>query len=399
MKKLWIIVIFVLVFLISSVFLFGKNFVAGGAVLDDKIVTEDSVTAHIFYGQGCPHCATMHSFLEEMSGNYPELIVKEHEVYFDKEGRELFQKMAAAFGHTIQGVPTIFIDEKVFAGGGTSTKTYLENEIKRCIAEGCLDSEARINGEVTQTTEISGETDPFENPEKTETIKKLTIPAVISAAVVDAINPCAFAVLIILLTTILAAKVKKRVLWAGLAFTFSIFISYYLMGLGLYSAIQAAGVSHVFFIIVGVLAIVLGLFNLKDYLWYGKWFVMEVPISWRPKLKAVIRGVTSVPGAFLIGFVVSLFLLPCTSGPYIVILGLLSKVATRNYALLLLVMYNLIFVLPMLAITLVIYFGFTTVEKAEEWRTKRLKVLHLIAGVIMLLLGIAMLLSIYFSWI
>ena len=68
---------------------------------------------------------------------------------------------------------------------------------------------------------------------------------------------------------------------------------------------------------------------------------MEVPISWRPRLKAVIKGITSVPGAFLVGFVVSLFLLPCTSGPYIVILGLLAKTTTRNYALLLLLLYNL----------------------------------------------------------
>ena len=68
-------------------------------------------------------------------------------------------------------------------------------------------------------------------------------------------------------------------------------------------------------------------------------------------MKRIIQRVTSVPGAFLTGFVVSLFLLPCTSGPYIVILGLLGKTATRPEALAWLVLYNLIFVLPMVAIT------------------------------------------------
>jgi len=38
-------------------------------------------------------------------------------------------------------------------------------------------------------------------------------------------------------------------------------------------------------------------------MFYGKWFVMEVPMSWRPKMKSLIKGVTSVPGAFFIGFV------------------------------------------------------------------------------------------------
>jgi len=165
------------------------------------------------------------------------------------------------------------------------------------------------------------------------------------------------------------------------------------MGIGLYSAINAAGITHTFYFVVAILAIIVGLFNLKDYLWYGKWFVMEVPLKWRPKMKALIRGVTSVPGAFAIGFLVSLFLLPCTSGPYIVILGLLAKAATKSYAVLLLIVYNLIFIMPMILITLGIYFGITTTEKAEELRKKKLKVLHLIAGIIILCLGIGMLIA------
>ena len=145
-------------------------------------------------------------------------------------------------------------------------------------------------------------------------------------AAVDAVNPCAFAVLIILITTVLAAGGRRKALQASLALSLSIFLSYYMMGVGLYSAIAAAGVTRALYIAVTILAILIGLFNLKDYLWYGRWFVMEVPPGWRPKLKALIGRITSVPGAFLIGFVVSLFLLPCTSGPYIVILGLLGGV-------------------------------------------------------------------------
>lgn len=116
-------------------------------------------------------------------------------------------------------------------------------------------------------------------------------------------------------------------------------------------------------------------------------------MSWRPKLQSLIRGITSVPGAFAIGFVISLFLLPCTSGPYIVILGLLAKSTTHMYAVLLLVFYNLIFILPMIIITLAIYFGLTTTAKAEKLRQKKLKVLHLIAGIIILLLGIGMIIA------
>lgn len=227
----------------------------------------------------------------------------------------------------------------------------------------------------------------------------LTLPAVILAAFIDSINPCEFAVLIILLATISAAYSKRKALYAGLAFISAIYISYLLMGIGLYSTIAAFGISYIFYLVVSILAIIIGLFNLKDYLWYGKWFRMEVPLTWRPRLNILVKSVTSVPGAFIIGILVSLFLLPCTSGPYIVILGLLSQATTRIYALSLLLLYNLIFILPMLAITLIIYFGVNTTEGLERWRMRQLRTLHLIAGIIMICLGIGMLLALYFKWI
>lgn len=364
---------------------------------------EQQVDLYLFYGKGCPHCIRMQQFLQEMQEQYPNLNVVKNEVYFDSENRQLFEDMAGAFGYEVRGVPTAFIDEKVVVGFSDTLGQEIEQEIVRCTEQGCESPASRIEGkEVAKETEpkieemppdivtVEGGSSPTEDPEKTKIKEKLTVGAVMSAAAVDAINPCAFAVLIILMTTILATRAKKRALFAGLAFTLSIYISYLFMGIGLYSAIQAAGLTHTFYAVVAALAILVGLFNLKDYLWYGKWFIMEVPLSWRPKLKSLIRGVTSVPGAFLVGFAVSLFLLPCTSGPYIVILGLLAKVATRNYAFALLLIYNFIFVLPMLVITGAIYLGFTTTEEAEAWRTRRLKALHLIAGIIILLLGIGM---------
>ncbi len=228
-------------------------------------------------------------------------------------------------------------------------------------------------------------------------VNSLTLGAVVSAAFVDSINPCEFAVLILLLSTIIMCHNRKKALYAGLAFSLSIYISYFLMGVGLLYAIKAVNITRYFYMVVSVLAVLVGLFNLKDYLWYGKWFVMEVPLSWRPRLRILVKGVTSIPGAFMVGFLVSLFLLPCTSGPYLVILGLLSKVTTRMTGIVLLLLYNLIFILPMLAITLAIYFGFTTPEKTEEWRQRKLKILHLIAGIIILGLGIGMIVALSFG--
>ena len=370
-----------------AVLLIAFALVSAFAAAEDK-----HVDLIVFHGQGCPHCAALLEFLEDIEGNYPTLHITEYEVYFNVDNNALFQKLSSAFNTEIHGVPTAFIGDKVIAGFSNSIGETIEQEIERCAKEGCTSPLEKIGQkEPSSETVVSiGDISPAEDPSKTDALKKVTIPVVLSAAAVDAINPCEFAVLIILLTTILAAGIRKRVLYAGLAFTSSIYISYFLMGLGLYSAIQAAGISKTFYAIMAIVAVVIGLFNLKDYLWYGKWFIMEVPLTWRPKMKSLLRGITSVPGAFLIGFVVSLFLLPCTSGPYIVILGLLAQTTTRNHAIMLLLLYNLIFVMPMILITLAIYFGVTTTEKAEEWRQRKLKVLHLIAGTILVLLGIGM---------
>ena len=230
-------------------------------------------------------------------------------------------------------------------------------------------------------------------------LEHLTLPAVIGGAFIDAINPCAFAVLIILMSTALAITDKKRALWFGLAFTTSIYISYFLFGIGILSVIQVAGMSHYFYIIVTVLAFIIGLLNVKDYFWYGKGFLMEIPLSWRPKLKKILKGVTSPIGAFFTGFVVSSFELPCTGGPYIVILGLLAKEATRLQGTLYLLLYNLIFVSPLIILTLLIYRGLSTTEKLEKIRQERIKLLHLIAGIVMLLIAIAMTVAIYLGWV
>ena len=365
------------------VFLLIELFAGFAAAQENK-----TVDLYLFYGQGCPHCAKLRAYLSEISKGYPTLNIVEKEVYFNKENRKLFEKISKAYGQEVQGVPTTFINGKVFVGFNNNIGQALEKEIKRCLTADCESPAKYI--ETTETISIKAKSSPLESPEKTKIKKTITIPAVLSAAAVDAINPCAFAVLIILLTTILASDNRKRALGAGIAFTISIYISYLLMGLGLYTAISASGITHIFYSVVAVLAILIGLFNLKDYLWYGKWFVMEVPISWRPKLKSLLKGITSIPGAFLIGFAISLFLLPCTSGPYIVILGLLAETATKNLAIMLLLLYNFIFILPMLIITFSIYFGLTTTEKAEKWRKSKLKVLHLIAGIILILLGIGM---------
>lgn len=210
-----------------------------------------------------------------------------------------------------------------------------------------------------------------------------------SAAFVDSINPCAIAVLLILLGALLATRDKRRALTIGLFFIMALYLSYFLLGLGFLSVLQLSVLASIFHHFIGALAIIIGLLNIKDFFWYGGGgFVMEIPRSWRPTLQKLLKGVTSPLGAFLMGFAVTAFELPCTGGPYIFVLGLLANRFSWQKVLPILLYYNLIFVFPLLLITGLIYAGYSTVERATAWKERNLRLLHLIAGLIMVSLGI-----------
>ena len=331
---------------------------------------ENSQNIYFFYGLGCPHCQIVENYFQE-NDLYSKYSIEKKEIYFNRENAVLYNKILDQlnYSQSNRGVPTVVIGDKVIVGD----KPIIDNFIIE--ADKDLKASAGTSKEESKPKNLN-----------------LTIFAVVGASIVDAINPCAFAVLIILMSTILVIGNSKRALLAGIAFSSSIFISYFLMGLGLYKAFGIGGFSTELFKFLGWIAIILGLLNLKDYFWYGKGFLMEVPISWRPKMKALLKSVTSPIGAFFVGFLVSLFLLPCTSGPYIVILGMLAEKVNQAKAIGYLFLYNIIFILPMLLITFAVYKGFDP-NKAEEIRQKRLKVLHLIAGIILIAMGIIILLG------
>ncbi len=228
---------------------------------------------------------------------------------------------------------------------------------------------------------------------------KFTLPKIVSLAVVDAINPCALAVLVLILTAILAYNPENRskVLLAGLSFVISVFVMYFLYGLIIikfFQAVQALTMAKLWlYKILGGIAIILGILNIRDFIKYKPGRIgTEMPLVLRPKVKKMISGITSPKGAFGVGIFVTLFLLPCTIGPYIICGGILCPLGLlKTFPWLLL--YNLIFVLPMLIIVGLIYFGLGRVENISEWKERNIKYLHLIAGLIMTGLGIVMILG------
>ena len=357
----------------TFLFLIFLIFLSSPHIVDAK----ESACMYLFYGDGCPHCSKVDLFINQLEVKYPDINIHKFEIYNNRTNALILTDYFDVYDipNNQRGIPAIFISDKYLIGD-TPILENLENEIIDNPIVQCPSLED-INA-----TGIIDTTSPLEK------LKTLSIVTVIGAAIVDSINPCAIAVLLILLGALLATGDKKKAFKAGFAFTFSIYIAYFLFGVGLFSAIQITGISYWFYQIIGYLAILVGLVNIKDYFWYGAGgFVMEIPRRWRPALKNILGNVTTPIGAFFAGFVVCLFELPCTGGPYIMILGLLAERTTQMAAIPILLLYNLFFILPLIIITLLIYFGYTNIEKTTKWKDENIRKLHLIAGIIMLILG------------
>lgn len=217
-------------------------------------------------------------------------------------------------------------------------------------------------------------------------------------ALADSVNPCEIAILAMVLMSILIQNPdkKRKILYGGAAFVSAIFIGYLVYGLvivqffSIFAQFLRENSSYIYNILA-IISMVLGALQIKDFFYYKKGsFATEMPIFLRPKAKKFTEKITSTKGAFVLGFVLTLFLLPCTMGPYIIASGLLSDLGVMG-ALPWLLYYNLIFVLPMIIITLIIYFGFAKIDEVTGWKDRQVRNLHLVAGILLLLVGLAIL--------
>lgn len=213
----------------------------------------------------------------------------------------------------------------------------------------------------------------------------------VPAAIWDSINPCAFAVMFVLLSAILREQwSRKQVIYAWILFTLAIFISYMAMWLGLYKALASTDNTFYLKLVVWIIWILVWLANLKDYFWYWKWFKMEVPDSWRPRMRKILKSVVSPWWAFGVWFIISLFLLPCTSWPYLTILWYLAAESNdiNTWWYIYILIYNIIFIIPMIIIAIMIAFWYKDISELKEYKELNVEKLHLITWVIMLILWI-----------
>jgi cytochrome c biogenesis protein CcdA len=219
---------------------------------------------------------------------------------------------------------------------------------------------------------------------------------VLVTALIDSINPCAIGVLVFLCSTLLTlAKNPKKMLFAGIMYVTAVYVTYFLAGIGLLVFIQKLNISEQVSVLVGGIVIILGFFEIKDFFWYGKGFSLQIAPKRVEQIKRWAKKAT-IPVIIGLGFLVAAVELPCTGGPYLAITTFLANQVTVNpayfsQALIYLLFYNFIFVLPLIVIVLIVYFG-RNVEALKAWNEKHKKWMRLATGIIVVALGILLIL-------
>ena len=235
---------------------------------------------------------------------------------------------------------------------------------------------------------------------------------VLGAGLIDGVNPCAFTVLVFFISFLnFVGYRKKELLLLGIVFILSVFFTYVLIGIGLFKFIQSLEVfsllSEIIYLLVAWLTIILGMYSIYDWYIYKKTgnpdqLKLKLPSFIKLKIQRIVQGasrnrnrtlVELAIAVFASGFVVSLLESVCTGQTYVpTITYVLKTPSLRSKAFFYLVLYNLMFILPLAIIFLAALRGVTS-ETFSKIARRHLGAVKLLTAALFFLLGILLLIA------
>jgi cytochrome c biogenesis protein CcdA len=334
----------------------------------------------IYYSEACQGCK---GYIDEtliplLRGLGVKEIIKRDYLNEPSNRRELFEfKQELGLPPQLQGHITTFVNKTIILEGHVPGKIITDLMTRRI-------------GEVYKPLVIYQ--DEMEGPSHYQVWVGRGEPRtfLIVTGLLDGVNPCAFAVLLFFIAFLFTLKkTRHSISWMGITYIAAIYLTYFLIGLGLLKAFGIGGAPHVMARVGAFLVILLGVVHIKDY------FFPNLPVSIRvPKHgeNAIVSWAykATFPAAVVLGFLVGLCTFPCSGGIYVATIGLLQSKATFFKGLGYLVLYNLMFVLPLVFILM----GASSrviAGKLLHWERVWKGEMHLFYGAIMIAVGVVIL--------
>ncbi|MBP2134394.1 cytochrome c biogenesis protein CcdA [Methanomicrobium sp. W14] len=361
----------------------GDSLKGQDCLKNDDNFTFSNTSVYFFYGSHCSACHRTMPVIKEAAEKYPDLTVYYYDVELSDENLTIFYDFADKYGLSYPGYPIIYTGDTVALEGYSEINSNI-TEVFEGLKEGLIPD---LSYEKRWKKEPEDNSTGYALPDEKngENGHYLDAGLVCLAGLLDGINPCAFAVLIFLLISLNKAGSKKFVILTGFSYIAGVYIIYILAGLGIMSAVSVSGFAGPFSVAAGLIAVVAGIISLYEGISEKAAVSLRVPEFTKGIIAERAKKAT-VPGAFVLGILAGGFELPCTGGIYLAVLGLLSSSVAFGRGFLYLVLYNLMFVLPLAAIVLLVSFG-TTSLAADLFRKKNRRVLRFIMGAVLLLIG------------
>ncbi|MFH0790250.1 MAG: hypothetical protein V2A64_01310 [Candidatus Omnitrophota bacterium] len=330
--------------------------------------------------------------------DYKNQIQIEYYDLSDIENYKLLYSLKERYQPDFKIVPPVFFTGGYFLNGDETGEKEIRGVIKKSLLSG--------NNErhVLPAIDLMG------------VFKNFEASAVISAGLIDGINPCAFTVIVFFISFLALQGYRKRdLIIIGLVFIFSVFLTYLFIGVGLFSFLYRLNsfwvVAKIFNLSIGVLSIVLGVFALADFLKFKRTketegLILQLPKPVKDRIHSLIglhyrrthdetQGKRSganilrlILSAFITGFLVSLLEAVCTGQVYLPTITFVLKTAQfKLQALWYLLVYNLMFVVPLLIVFLFALLGTTSEQFARIFK-KHLLTIKIFMAVLFFSLGV-----------
>jgi hypothetical protein len=368
-----------------------------------------SVQIYYFYSPTCPHCQAAKPFLDSLPERFPWLEVQRFSVKDNRVNARFYYETAKAVGVEALSVPGFAFCRQVLIGYDTAETTGAElaRALEACHAERVSAATSPVAAEPGQPGSPPGAEMSAGRPSGTTVhlpiigtidAQALSLPVMtVMLAGVDAFNPCAFFVLLFLLSLLVHAKSRARMLVIGGTFVLFSGLIYFVFMAAWLNVFLIAGELRVITAIAGLVALTIGALNIKDFFLFKQGPSLSIPESAKPGLFKRMREIVStgnmlpmLASTVVLAIVANSYELLCTAGfpmVYTRALTLADLEPWQYYAWL--AAYNVIYVLPLLAIVLV----FTYTMGSRKLAESEGRALKLVSGCMMFGFGLLLLVA------
>lgn len=396
------------------------------AKADEKVIN-----IHLFYGNGCPHCAAEEEFLSDYLKDRTDVKLYKYEVWYDSHNQELLSKVQKEMGTTNKnGVPFTVIGKKTIVGyadGVTDEQIkdainyYLNNDyrdyageitgkVKKAeVKEDTTKDESKTEDKKENKIEKADDTKDSDQTDENVTVpvlgkinaKKVSLPILaVVLGFVDGFNPCAMWILIFLITMLFNMKDRKKMWILGLTFILTSGIVYLMFMLAWLNL--ATFISKIAFIrlLIAVIALVVGLINVYKYIDSLKKKDEGCDVVDKKDRKKIMEKIISIThekkfiiallGIMVLAASVNIIELMCSIGIPLLFTQILAmnNLSTFSYMI-----YMFIYIFFFLIDDIVIFVISMVTLKVTGLSTKYTKYSHLIGGIIMLIIGLLLIIK------